>query len=68
MPVKIASARQNPGVVEPDNARPAALNAADNAVAAGVDAINFLGVGPEIDQGFLRQLVRPQPASNPPRD
>ncbi len=42
------------------------VTAADNAVAAGVDAINALGVGSGIDTTQLESLVRPQPASAPP--
>lgn len=44
------------------------LAAADAAVAAGVDAINALGVGPGASEAFLDQLVRPQPAKEPPAD
>ncbi|MCV6638988.1 ricin-type beta-trefoil lectin domain protein [Candidatus Albibeggiatoa sp. nov. NOAA] len=36
---------------------------ADNAIAKGVDAINSLGVGTQIDATKLRAMVRPQPAS-----
>lgn len=44
----------------------ATLVSADNAVAAGVDAINAIGVGPGINTTNLEALVRPQPASTPP--
>ncbi|MEK7991198.1 MAG: ricin-type beta-trefoil lectin domain protein [Thiotrichaceae bacterium] len=36
---------------------------ADNAIARGVDAINALGVGNQLDATKLRDMVRPQPAS-----
>ncbi|HEY5997917.1 MAG TPA: DUF1194 domain-containing protein [bacterium] len=41
--------------------------ARDAAVAAGLDALNALGVG-EADLAFLERLVWPQPASAPPAD
>jgi len=43
------------------------LAARDAAVAAGLDALNALGVG-DADTAFLGQLVWPQPASPPPSD
>jgi len=39
------------------------VGAADSAVAAGVEAINAIGVGAGIDVTQLEALVRPQPAS-----
>jgi hypothetical protein len=36
---------------------------ADNAIAQGVDAINSLGIGRQLDTDNLRAMVRPQPAS-----
>ncbi|WP_353571925.1 ricin-type beta-trefoil lectin domain protein [Candidatus Albibeggiatoa sp. nov. BB20] len=36
---------------------------ADNAIAKGVDAVNSLGIGSQIDTAKLRAMVRPQPAS-----
>ena len=38
-----------------------AYRAVNDAVAAGIDAINAIGIGPNIDVGFLRAMVRPQP-------
>ena len=58
---------QNPGQIDQPAARQAALDAANAAMANGIDAINALGVG-GVDEVFLRELVRPQPASNPPDD
>lgn len=43
------------------------LAARDEAVAAGLDVVNALGVG-EADRAFLESLVWPQPASAPPAD
>ncbi len=43
------------------------LAARDAAVAAGLDALNALGVG-DADTGFLELLAWPQPASPPPSD
>jgi hypothetical protein len=48
---------------ETDDEGPAA---ADEAVTAGVDAVNALGVGGAFDVGYLNNLVRPQPVSAPP--
>ena len=42
------------------------VGASNSAVAAGVDAINAIGVGSGIDVTQLEALVRPQPASAPP--
>lgn len=42
--------------------------AADRAVAAGVDAINSLGIGDGINELQLHAMVRPQPASNNPQE
>lgn len=44
-----------------------ARSAATNAVQAGVDAINALGVG-AADIAFLQTLVQPQPSKQPPAD
>jgi len=41
------------------------IQAADDAVAAGVDVINALGVGSSVDRQELEAIVRPQPASQP---
>lgn len=46
----------------------AAYDAADAAVQAGLDALNAIGVGSEVDVTILENLVRPQPASQPPQD
>jgi hypothetical protein len=40
--------------------------AADDAIAAGIDAINLLGVGAGVDQAELDATARPQPASTLP--
>ncbi|MGB6366827.1 MAG: DUF1194 domain-containing protein, partial [Thermoanaerobaculia bacterium] len=39
-----------------------AIRGANDAVAAGIDSINAIGVGNGIDVGFLEAMVRPQPA------
>lgn len=44
------------------------VTAADNAVAAGVDVINALGVGSGVDVTQLEAIVRPQPPSTIPDD
>jgi len=51
----------------PDSAA-ATFVAVDAAVAAGVEAINALGVGSGVDAAFLNSMVRPQPAKAPPQD
>jgi len=43
-------------------------SAAERAFTAGVDAINALGVGPNVDMSELNAMVRPQPASNNSKD
>ena len=44
------------------------ITSADNAITAGVNVINALGTGPQVNPSQLNQIVRPQPVSVIPDD